>query len=84
MRAKILAKFVVEDCKRCPLLLKKHLKQRMADLPSERLQVLRPPFTSISLDYFGPYEIRDMRNPPHETKSVAIGVLLPVHRCCAL
>ena len=30
----------------------------MADLPEDRVQPDRPPFTSVGLDFFGPFQVR--------------------------
>jgi len=34
----------------------------MAELPSARLQVDKPPFTSVGIDYFGPYFVKQGRS----------------------
>ena len=34
----------------------------MADLPSPRLQIDRPSFSHVGVDYFGPYQVKQRRS----------------------
>ena len=49
----VLAKCVI--CRRSQASL---CQQKMADLPEDRVQPDRPPFTSVGLDFFGPFQVR--------------------------
>ena len=48
----VLAKCVI--CRRSQVSL---CQQKMADLPEDRIQPGRPPFTSVGLDFFGPFQV---------------------------
>lgn len=37
------------------------IKQKMADLPSDRVTPDMPPFSAVVIDYFGPFEINQRR-----------------------
>ena len=53
----VLAKCVI--CRRSQASL---CQQKMADLPEDRVQPDRPPFTSVGLDFFGPFQVRRGRS----------------------
>lgn len=53
---------VSTGCFKCRLLFAKPCTQRMADLPSERLQPDKPPFTYLGVDCFGPFLIKQGRS----------------------
>ena len=58
MRARKLAAKIKNSCYVCKLLDKTLAQQIMAPLPTSRL-VMSPTFNEISIDLFGPYEIKD-------------------------
>ena len=37
-------------------------QQKMADLPESRVLAEKPPFTSVGVDYFGPFQVRRGRS----------------------
>ena len=49
---------VIERCLRCKKLTAKACEQRMAPLPIERLAVNDRPFSSVGVDYFGPFHVK--------------------------
>ena len=53
-----LATKIKKECYKCRLIDKKLAEQQMSPLPRPR-QVMSPTFNEVSLDMFGPYEIRD-------------------------
>ena len=53
----VLAKCVI--CRRSQASL---CQQKMADWPEDRVQPDRPPFTSVGLDFFGPFQVRRGRS----------------------
>ncbi|XP_071153097.1 uncharacterized protein [Mytilus edulis] len=50
---------LVSRCVRCKKYQGTCAKQKMANLPKERLQADDPPFTIIGIDFFGPFERTD-------------------------
>ncbi|XP_062588283.1 uncharacterized protein LOC134249947 [Saccostrea cucullata] len=60
--ASVMIKSLVSRCVIC----KKHRgvceKQKMADLPEERLKADEPPFTRLGMDFFGPFEVKQGRS----------------------
>lgn len=52
------ARKILSHCVTCRKNRARPREQKMADLPSERLDVELPPFSNIGLDYFGPFEVR--------------------------
>ena len=59
VRAGRLAAKVRRECFRCRLLDKLMAQQQMAPLPKSR-QVMSPTFSVVSMDLFGPYEVKDV------------------------
>ena len=51
-------KSVLAKCVICRRLQASLCQQKMADLPEDRVQPDRPPFTSVGLDFFGPFQVR--------------------------
>jgi len=60
--ANTLARKVVYGCTRCRRVKLSAGEQKMADLPLERIQPDKPPFTDVGVDHFGPIEIRRGRS----------------------
>ena len=58
IRARKLAKKIIRSCYKCRLQDKMLSQQVMAPLPTSRL-VMSPTFSEISIDLFGPFEIKD-------------------------
>lgn len=65
----------LKACVTCRKLRGEFMRQQMADLPADRLEVA-PPFTFTGLDTFGPYAIHDGRSTRRSTSSKKIWVLL--------
>ena len=49
---------ILSKCVICRKLSAKPGEQRMANLPQDRLIPDNPPFTSVRIDYFGPFEVK--------------------------
>ena len=58
LHARKLAEKIKHACYECRLIDKKLAEQKMAPLPKSRLKIA-PPFFTISMDLFGPIEIKD-------------------------
>ena len=58
IRARKLAETIKRNCYECRRLDKKMAEQKMAPLPNSRTKIA-PPFYVISMDLFGPIEIKD-------------------------
>ena len=58
IKARPLIKKVVKSCLTCRRLYAKPCIQRMADLPSVRLEMHKPAFTFIGVDVFGPFHVK--------------------------
>ncbi len=52
-----LAKSITTKCVVCRKYQAKRCEQKMADLPEYRVTPDEPPFTSVGLDFFGPFEV---------------------------
>ncbi|XP_030841811.1 uncharacterized protein LOC115924133 [Strongylocentrotus purpuratus] len=60
--AGVLIKAVIRKCIVCRKYQAKTSTQKMADLPSCRIEACEPPFTHTGMDYFGPFEIKHGRS----------------------
>jgi hypothetical protein len=49
---------VISKCVTCRRQRAKVGEQKMADLPEDRVKAGDPPFTSVGVDYFGPFEVK--------------------------
>ncbi|XP_077986124.1 uncharacterized protein LOC144440612 [Glandiceps talaboti] len=56
------ARMMVSKCVVCRRQRAKLGERKMADLPADRLQANRQPFTSVGVDYFGPIEVTVKRS----------------------
>ena len=57
-----LVKSVTSKCTVCRKYQGSLMKQKLADLPKERLIADKPPFSHVGMDYFGPYELKRGRS----------------------
>ncbi|XP_074661512.1 uncharacterized protein LOC141914144 [Tubulanus polymorphus] len=57
-----LVKSIVGDCGTCRRYQRAFCRQKMADLPQERLGIGDPPFSNTGVDYFGPFTIKHRRS----------------------
>ncbi|KAK3106560.1 hypothetical protein FSP39_022546 [Pinctada imbricata] len=55
-------KSVISKCAICKRYQSPPMTQKMANLPSERLEPDEPPFTRVGMDYFGPFELKRERS----------------------
>ncbi|XP_072768487.1 uncharacterized protein [Nerophis lumbriciformis] len=62
IKANSAARKVINDCIVCKRQRSKVGEQKMADLPLERIEPDKPPFTNVGVDYFGPIEIKRGRS----------------------
>ena len=53
---------VLTDCHSCRRREAPFCEQKMADLPEERLVPDKPPFTTVGVDCFGPFQVRRCRS----------------------
>ena len=53
---------VLERCVCCRRRQAPLCQQKMADLPESRVLAEKPPFTSVGVDYFGPFQVRRGRS----------------------
>ena len=60
LQCNTLVRKVISDCVACRFLRGRRGEQKMADLPSDRIQEA-PPFTYCAVDYFGPFYIKEKR-----------------------
>ena len=61
VRGSKLAKSVCARCSRCRLRRKTTEKQLMSDIPKHQL-IPCPPFTNVSLDFMGPFQVKGLGN----------------------
>ena len=55
-------KKVLSRCVSCRRRQSRECDQNMGDLPEDRLTVNQPPFTSVGVDYFSPFQVRRGRS----------------------
>ncbi|XP_061177765.1 uncharacterized protein LOC133186550 [Saccostrea echinata] len=55
-------KSLISKCVICRRYQSPPMHQKMANLPSERLETDDPPFTRVDMDYFGPFELKRGRS----------------------
>ena len=53
---------ILERCVSCRRRQAPLCQQKMADLPESRVLAKKPPFTSVGMDYFGPFQVRRGRS----------------------
>lgn len=58
IKGRSLVKQIKKDCVVCKKLYRAPCIQQMADLPQERLEPNKPPFSCIGLDCFGPFYVK--------------------------
>ena len=59
---KELLKSIASRCIFCRIRRRKLLQQMMGNIPSFKVQVRKPPFTSVAVDFFGPLKVKQSRN----------------------
>ena len=52
------ARKIIGDCVTCRRYNRKVEHQAMADLPVDRITPEEPPFTSVGMDFFGPFQLK--------------------------
>ena len=56
--AGVVVRSILKKCVNCRKYQAKVCSQKMADLPSFRLEAMEPAFTYVGMDYFGPFDIK--------------------------
>lgn len=56
------ARKIIKDCMVCRRQRSKAGEQKMSDLPVDRITADFPPFTSVGIDFFGPFEVKRGRS----------------------
>ena len=62
VKARVLIKRILRACVTCKHLFGLPCSQKMADLPRERLEANKPPFSYIGIDCFGPFTVKCRRS----------------------
>ena len=62
IRARVLTKSVLNRCFSCKKRQAPVGAQKMADLPADRVTAGKPPFTSVGVDCFGPFFVKNGRS----------------------
>lgn len=62
IRGRVPVRQVLNDCVVCKRISATPSTQKMADLPSDRLQSEKPPFTYVGVDCFGPFLVKQGRS----------------------
>ena len=62
IRGKQLLKSIAAKCIKCRIVRLKLMEQQLGQLPLFRLKYHSPPFSSVSIDMFGPIKIKKTRN----------------------
>jgi hypothetical protein len=53
---------ILKRCVVCRRRYSKPLQQKMSELPEDRVTAGNPPFTTVGVDYFGPFEVKQGRS----------------------
>lgn len=77
--ARDLVRKVLKECRMCRKLFSVPAGQRMANLPIDRLVPYEPPFSSVGVDVFGPFLVRQGRSDPKR-----YGCIFTCLRCRAI
>ena len=75
-------KSIATRCIFCRIRRRKVLQQRMGDMPSFRIQPRKPPFTTVSMDFFSPLKVKVSRNA--STSGSVLIVTCTTTRCIHL
>lgn len=62
LRGRVAVRQVLRDCRVCKRTSATAKPQMMADLPSDRVEGEKPPFTNVGVDCFGPFMIKQGRS----------------------
>ena len=63
-----MVKHLVGACTICRRYSARSMQQKMADLPSFRVQPSTPPFSKTGIDFFGPWEVKRGRGTVNGTE----------------
>ena len=55
LRANSTVRKILANCMHCRKRFSRSLEQKMANLPEQRLDSTKPPFSYVGIDYFGPF-----------------------------
>ena len=58
IQARVPIKRIVRNCFKCKRRRSEPMKQKMADLPEDRVSPDKPPFSAVGVDYFGPFLVK--------------------------